>query len=73
LPDDIIYFFTDGYHDQFGGPNEKKFSTKRLRKKLHEIHALPMAEQKAELEKTMVSWKGNFEQLDDILVMGIRF
>ena len=71
--DDIIYFFTDGYTDQFGGPKGKKFSSKQLKELLFSIHRLPMNEQKNRLESTIENWKGNLEQVDDILVMGIRF
>jgi serine phosphatase RsbU (regulator of sigma subunit) len=71
--DDIIYFYTDGYTDQFGGPKGKKYSSKRLKETLQGIHPLSMAEQKQKLESTIESWKGNLEQVDDILVMGIRF
>ena len=71
--DDIIYFYTDGYTDQFGGPNGKKFSSKRLKEKLLSIHRLQMNEQKKQLENTLEEWKGNLEQVDDIQVMGIRF
>ncbi len=71
--DDIIYFFTDGYADQFGGEKGKKFSNKRLRETLLSIHRLPMNEQKQQLDNTIETWKGNLEQVDDICVIGIRF
>lgn len=71
--DDMIYLFTDGYIDQFGGADNKKFMIKRLREKLLEVYQLPMPEQKQKLESAINSWIGKNEQTDDILVMGIRF
>ena len=70
---DILYLFTDGFVDQFGGEKGKKFSSKQLRELLSEIHHLPMNEQKQKLEQNIESWKGKLEQVDDICVMGIRF
>ncbi len=72
-PGDMIYMFTDGFADQFGGPRGKKFSYKQLRELLLHIHKLPMETQKAELEKAFLEWKGkDEEQVDDVLVVGIR-
>lgn len=71
--DDIIYFFTDGYPDQFGGERGKKYSSKRLKENLLSIHQLSMAEQKQKLENTIDTWKGTLEQVDDISIMGIQF
>ncbi len=70
--DDVIYLFTDGYADQFGGPNNKKFHYSQMRKLLTEIHDLPMDEQKTKLNSTFESWRGENEQVDDVLVIGIR-
>jgi serine phosphatase RsbU (regulator of sigma subunit) len=70
--DDIVYLFTDGYVDQIGGSDRKTFKTWNFKKLLADIHQLPMSEQKAILEKKTGEWKGDFEQVDDILVMGIR-
>lgn len=69
---DIIYSYTDGYPDQFGGPRNKKFGSKRFKKLLLSIHHLNMNEQKQELDKTFYKWKGEQENLDDVLVMGVR-
>jgi serine phosphatase RsbU (regulator of sigma subunit) len=69
---DVIYTFTDGFADQFGGEKGKKFKYKQLNEKLSAISILPLAEQKKELEKTFDAWKGNLEQVDDVLVIGIR-
>ena len=63
--DDVIYFFTDGYTDQFGGPKGKKFSSKRLREILLTNHRLHMAEQKEKLLSTIETWKERLEQVDD--------
>ncbi|TND09506.1 MAG: protein serine/threonine phosphatase [Bacteroidetes bacterium] len=70
--DDIIYLFTDGYADQFGGEQGKKFKYKQLQQKLLGLHRLPMEEQKTRLENLFESWKGNLEQVDDVLLTGIK-
>ncbi len=69
---DIVYTFTDGYADQFGGNKGKKFMYKKLKDLLIQIAHLPMDEQKKSLNKTMNDWKGNNEQVDDILIIGVR-
>ncbi len=71
--EDMIYFYTDGVTDLFGGPKGKKFSSKRFKETLHSIHQLSMPEQKTKLDSIISGWKGDLEQVDDILVMGIRF
>lgn len=72
-PNDMIYMFSDGYADQFGGPNGKKFKSSQLQKLFYENNHLPVTAQCNLLEKTFVDWKGDLDQLDDILVMGRRF
>lgn len=68
-----FYLFSDGYSDQFGGTESKKFMIKNFKELLLKIHPLPFEEQKAILNSTIEDWKGNNEkQLDDILVMGMR-
>jgi len=69
---DMLYIFTDGYADQFGGPKGKKFKYSNLKSKLKEIAALTATEQQTELEKTISEWRGSIEQLDDICIIGIR-
>jgi serine phosphatase RsbU (regulator of sigma subunit) len=69
---DMLYLYTDGYADQFGGPNGKKFKYKPLEKLLHEISELPVDEQKSVLENKFTEWKGDLEQVDDVLILGIR-
>ncbi|MBK7182360.1 MAG: tetratricopeptide repeat protein [Bacteroidetes bacterium] len=71
--DDIVYTFTDGFADQFGGEKGKKFKYKNLQQLLLSNASKPMAEQKQILEKTLRDWQGNMEQVDDILIVGIRF
>ena len=71
-PDDMIYIFSDGYADQFGGPEGKKFKYRRFRHLLLTIHKLPLENQKVYLEKSLDEWQGNLEQLDDILVIGFK-
>lgn len=69
---DMIYIFSDGYADQFGGPKGKKFKYRRLRHLLLTIHKHPLNQQKELLERSMKNWKGEHEQVDDILVIGIK-
>lgn len=70
--DDIFYLFSDGYADQFGGPEGKKFKYRRFRHLLLTIHKLPLDKQLSILEASIEEWKGNIDQVDDILVIGIR-
>lgn len=72
LPNDIIYMFSDGYADQFGGPNSKKFKYSALKELLIKIHNLPHKEQKKILESEFLKWKGANPQTDDVLIMGLR-
>jgi serine phosphatase RsbU (regulator of sigma subunit) len=69
---DCLYMFSDGYADQFGGPNNKKFLSKRFRALLFEIHGKPLDEQQQILVRTLEDWMGDVEQIDDIIVMGIK-
>ncbi len=71
-PGTCIYTFTDGFADQFGGPKGKKFMYKKLRELLHTIASLPMQEQVLILDKALKDWKGDSDQVDDILVIGVR-
>ncbi len=70
--DDVIYLFSDGYADQFGGPEGKKFKYRRFRHLLLTIHQYPMEEQQRLLLERINRWKDGFEQVDDILVIGFR-
>ena len=69
---DVIYMFSDGYPDQFGGPEGKKYKYRRFRHLLLALHQLPMEKQKEFLHKSIMDWKGNLEQVDDILVIGFK-
>ncbi|MBA4322695.1 MAG: hypothetical protein C0408_07750, partial [Odoribacter sp.] len=69
---DMIYLFSDGYADQFGGPENKKFFTRRFEELLLEIHNKPLDEQKDSLKTTLYDWMGSNSQVDDILVIGIK-
>jgi serine phosphatase RsbU (regulator of sigma subunit) len=73
LPGDSIYIFSDGYADQFGGEKGKKFKYKQFEDLLIEIQPKSMPEQKVILDKTIMSWMGKLEQIDDILVIGVKF
>lgn len=67
-----IYLFTDGYADQFGGPGGKKFKYSRLKENLHRHHRLSPSEQEMQLAETFDSWKGPLDQIDDVLVIGVK-
>jgi serine phosphatase RsbU (regulator of sigma subunit) len=69
---DTFYLTTDGYADQFGGPNVKKLMTKKFKDILISIQDKPMREQQKHLDDFIVNWRGDAEQVDDILVIGVR-
>ncbi len=69
---DTLYTFSDGLIDQFGGPEGRKFTIKRFRETILQMHAQPMAEQLAVLHHELDTWKQDHEQLDDICVFGVR-
>jgi serine phosphatase RsbU (regulator of sigma subunit) len=71
-PGDIIYLFTDGYADQFGGEKGKKLTRARFRELLLSIASLDMEKQREALLKFHDEYRGNQEQIDDICVMGVR-
>ena len=68
----ILYLFTDGYADQFGGPKGKKFKYKQLSELLFSIHEYPMEKQKEVVTETFENWKNDLEQVDDVCVVGIQ-
>jgi serine phosphatase RsbU (regulator of sigma subunit) len=70
---DVLYLFSDGYADQFGGTDDSKFLIRRFRELLLKMHNEPMNEQKEILDQIHNDWRGNSVQIDDILVIGIRF
>ncbi len=69
---DIIYMFSDGYPDQFGGPLGRKFKMVRLKNLLRDIHDKPMEEQFNYIKSNFFLWKEDLEQVDDVLFMGIK-
>ena len=69
---DALYMFSDGYVDQFGGTKQKKFMTKNFKELLIRINKKPMKEQRDILDNTIQEWMGDVEQIDDILVLGLR-
>jgi len=71
-PGDMLYMFSDGLPDQFGGPDGKKFMLKRLKKVFYDNRKELMNKQQEVLNKTLDEWQGRHRQMDDILVMGIK-
>lgn len=69
---DVVYIFSDGYADQFGGPLGKKFKYDNFRSMLFEIHELSPRRQLKHIERTFDDWKGDLVQLDDTLLIGMR-
>lgn len=72
LDDDIFYIFSDGYVDQFGGTENKKFMYRRFRYLLMSIHGFPVEDQKSILDENIKTWMGTNEQVDDMMVIGFR-
>jgi serine phosphatase RsbU (regulator of sigma subunit) len=70
--DDVIFIFTDGFADQFGGPYKKKYMSKQLKQTLIDVRHLPMQKQELKLDELFNAWRGNLEQVDDILVLGFK-
>jgi len=69
---DSFYMFSDGYADQFGGPKGKKFKNKKFKQLLVDIQGENMITQKEILNKTITEWRGELEQIDDIVVLGFK-
>jgi len=69
---DMIYTFTDGYPDQFGGPRQRKFMIRNFREMLRKINKNSVKEQKKIMEETLADWMADTDQVDDILVIGVR-
>jgi serine phosphatase RsbU (regulator of sigma subunit) len=72
MEDDILYLFSDGYVDQFGGAENKKFMYRRFRYLLTTIHGFPFADQKSVIEENIKTWMGGTTQLDDMMVLGFK-
>jgi serine phosphatase RsbU (regulator of sigma subunit) len=71
-PGDVLYLYTDGYADQFGGPKGKKFKYRQLESLLQTISKDGAEVQKKKLEDAFVEWRTGYEQVDDVLVIGIK-
>lgn len=71
-PGDMVYSFTDGYPDQFGGQSGKKFMYRKLKAMLEKVSGLSAEQQRAEVIQAFEEWKGNEEQVDDVCLMGFR-
>jgi ligand-binding sensor domain-containing protein/serine phosphatase RsbU (regulator of sigma subunit) len=69
---DMIYIFSDGYADQFGGPEGKKFKMNQFKQMLVNVHKFPLEQQRHVLEVSIEEWRGSHQQVDDILVIGVR-
>ncbi len=69
---DMVYTFSDGYMDQFGGPKGKKFKSKALKQLLVEISDQALDDQKIKLDEHYEDWRGELEQIDDVCVIGVR-
>ncbi|MBL6448532.1 SpoIIE family protein phosphatase [Fulvivirga sp. 29W222] len=67
-----FYMYSDGFVDQFGGPDNMKFMSKKFKTLIEKIHLLPMEEQKARLDEALATWKGDNKQTDDVLVIGFK-
>jgi serine phosphatase RsbU (regulator of sigma subunit) len=72
-PSDLLYLFTDGFADQFGGLKGKKYLVKNMVTHLLEFHQVPVNVQLNNLQQRFVDWKGEIEQVDDVCVMCVRF
>lgn len=68
----MLYLYTDGYADQFGGPKGKKFKYKQLNELLLSISSKSMQEQQDILQQRFEAWRNNLEQVDDVAVIGIK-
>ncbi len=68
----VVYTFSDGYQDQFGGEKNRKFMKGKLKNMLLEIHKLPMKEQYQILKTTFEDWKEEYPQIDDVLIIGVK-
>ena len=71
--DDSIFFCSDGFPDQFGGPQNRKFGPKQLRELISELHELPMQDACRIFDEKWESWKADEKQTDDVLLIGIKF
>ncbi len=68
----MLYLFSDGFQDQFGGPKDRKFMLKNLHEQLYQLYKKPVREQHDLLAKTFDKWKGDGHQIDDVILLGVR-
>jgi tetratricopeptide (TPR) repeat protein len=73
IPCDTLYLFTDGFQDQFGELSGKKYKSGQMRKLLLSLQEKTMEEQKLIIEDTFIQWKGDFEQVDDVCILAVKF
>lgn len=71
-PDMIFYLYSDGFQDQFGGADNRRFMSKNLRDVLKKISKNPIKQQLEEISTVFATWKGNYDQIDDVLVLGVK-
>ena len=69
---DMLYIFSDGFSDQFGGPEGKKFKIRRFKSMLQEVHSYPVEQQFKMVSEQLENWIGDLEQIDDIVLIGVR-
>ena len=72
-PGDNIYIFSDGYADQFGGPHGKKFKYRPLKELLVSLSGMEVHEQGLQLDREFEKWKGDLDQIDDVVFIGMKF
>ncbi|TAL60022.1 MAG: hypothetical protein EPN88_16475 [Bacteroidetes bacterium] len=72
MPGDNFYLFSDGFADQFGEKTDKKFKHKQFKNLIISVDGLPLAMQKERFENAFMEWKGNIQQIDDVLVFGFQ-
>jgi hypothetical protein len=73
MKDDFVYMFSDGYADQFGGPNKRKMKVLKLNELLDQVSQLDISKQAKEIESFFESWKGDILQMDDVLLIGFQY
>jgi serine phosphatase RsbU (regulator of sigma subunit) len=71
-PGDSLYFFTDGFADQFGGEKGKKFKYKPFKRFLIDLHTKPINERAQLISDSFENWRGELEQIDDVCVIGVK-
>lgn len=73
ISDDMVFIFSDGYPDQFGGPHNKKFKYGPFKQLLEKISGEDLVIQKQKLLSEFYKWKGDYKQVDDVLIIGVKF